>query len=325
MGTVDDGETMSRDEQTHALELAGELLADIELDRSPLDKQVLKASRLARLVKNEEASAWLGRERGGFYQSDIDKNYFLETGRGGEEPTFGGVVSLIPLMQTYQEELAALRVPDVSGDWAYKVASDARRAIAVIRNEILQYQLITSKVSARLHTFVSTTYYQLHFSTQQDSMFERAKTDIDALLAGLGLDSLRRIDSAYAGLQAGDPESISAAMNSVRRLIDGFADQVFPASADTRVDGQGNTIKLGAQQRLNRIRAYIDDNAQSESRAKRLKHSVADIYARVSTGVHNDVSISEAKYLFLSTYVLLGEVLSLPGRTAESTEQVAVD
>ncbi|GID98578.1 hypothetical protein Adi01nite_79900 [Amorphoplanes digitatis] len=35
------------------------------------------------------------------------------------------------------------------------------------------------------------------------------------------------------------------------------------------------------------------------------------IYDRVSTGVDNDVSHSEARFLFLETYTILGEILSI--------------
>jgi hypothetical protein len=179
-------------------------------------------------------------------------------------------------------------------------------------------------VNARLYEFAASTYYSLKLSTRQDTMFEQAKISIDQLLVPLGETALRQIDSAYANLKAGDTESISSAMNSVRRLIDGFADQAFPATTDTRKDGQGKTIKLGQPQRLNRLKAFIDDIAQSSSRATRLKRSVSDIYERVSTGVHNDVTASEAEFLFLTTYVLLGEVLALPGRTSEATADVKV-
>src|ERR1035437_8560729 len=105
-------------------------------------------------------------------------------------------------------------------------------------------------------------------------MFEQSKISIDQLLVPLGETALRQIDSAYANLQAGDSESISGAMNSVRRLIDGFADQAFPATDKTRKDGQGNVIKLGKEHRLNRLKAFIDDNARSVTRATRLKRSL---------------------------------------------------
>ncbi len=36
-----------------------------------------------------------------------------------------------------------------------------------------------------------------------------------------------------------------------------------------------------------------------------------NLYARVSTGVHADVSIEEAQSLFLNCYLLLGEILHI--------------
>ncbi|MEV4753425.1 hypothetical protein AB0K21_44380 [Streptosporangium sp. NPDC049248] len=152
-----------------------------------------------------------------------------------------------------------------------------------------------------LHTFVSKHFYLLRFSAHQGEMFNTAKADIDTILAEIPGEALRKIESAYTNISAGDPESIAGAMNSVRRLIDAVADALFPATTSTRTDGQGNTIKLGDQQRLNRLKAHIDDHVNSKSRGDRLKRAVSDIYARVSTGVHNDVAASEAMYLFLSS------------------------
>jgi hypothetical protein len=44
----------------------------------------------------------------------------------------------------------------------------------------------------------------------------------------------------------------------------------------------------------------------------RLKpEQLQNLYDRVSTGVHNDISLEEAKILFLETYIFLGEVLTL--------------
>ena len=39
--------------------------------------------------------------------------------------------------------------------------------------------------------------------------------------------------------------------------------------------------------------------------------NLANLFDRVSSGVHNDVSVSEARALFLNTYLLLGEILHL--------------
>ena len=42
-----------------------------------------------------------------------------------------------------------------------------------------------------------------------------------------------------------------------------------------------------------------------------LRRTLGDLYDRVSTGVHGDVTSDEARFLFLNTYLYLGEVLAL--------------
>jgi hypothetical protein len=55
----------------HELELAKELLDDIELSRLKVEQLILKASRLARLCGSEEFQKWIGYEMRGYY-SDVE-------------------------------------------------------------------------------------------------------------------------------------------------------------------------------------------------------------------------------------------------------------
>ncbi|WP_436764332.1 hypothetical protein [Streptosporangium sp. V21-05] len=304
---------MTPEERSHALELANELLADIELDRLPLDKLLLKGARLSRLTEDDEFSEWISRELGSYYAKDFNGKYWRMTMRGTEKEgaLYSGAASLSVFVGTLEEELKNLRLPDVSGEYASIALRETRAHISSIRNVVVQYQRVLTTVTNVLHNFTSKHFYLLRFSAHQGEMFDAAKADIDAILAGIPGEALRKLESAYTNISAGDPESISGAMNSVRRLIDAVADALFPATLSTRTDGQGNTIKLGDQQRLNRLKAHIDDHVSSKSQGDRLKRAVSDIYARVSTGVHNDVAAPEAMYLFLSSYVLLGEIISL--------------
>lgn len=321
---------MNHNEAAEALRLAEELLGDIELSQIPIDKQVLKCARLARIMNNVELIEWLNREKNGYFKGDAEKYpRFRETGRVGktdDDHVYAGVVQLQPYLHTMELELAQLRVPNVSSEYARSAIMAVTDRIAGVRNAIVKYQLITSRVSGMLHTSVSAIYLSLRFSGQQDTMFEKAKSEIDTRISKLDEILLQRVDAAYSNLRVGNPESVSAAMNSVRRLIDGFTDSVFPASGETRphpIPGKP-PLRMTQQNTLNRLRAFIDDNAQSRSRSKRLGESAESIYARVSNGVHNDASTSEAEYLFLTSYILLGEILNLPGATGEETVDVEV-
>jgi hypothetical protein len=304
---------MTPAERAAALSLAEELLADIELGRITVDKQVFKASRLARLVNDERAQTWLGYERLGWTAEGptILEWKMGQRGREKDEYVFTSTVQLVSIVATLEAQLQGLRIPDVSGDWANKVVSDIRRERAQLMTEKARFERIVVQVSAMVHQFANKHYNALVFTEQQAEMFDTAKTNIDRVLIDLPGEQIRKIESAYRGIRAGDAESISGAMNSVRRLIDAVADALFPATSDTRLDGQGNVVKLGDQQRLNRIKAFIDDHSGSKSRGDRLKRGLSDIHGRVSTAVHNDVTAEEAEYLFLSAYVLLGEVVGL--------------
>lgn len=304
---------MNPEERAAALCLTEELLSDIELGRITVDKQVLKAGRLARLVNDERAQTWLGYERLGWTAEGPEMIEWKvgQRGREKDDYVFTGTVQLVSIVSTLEAQLQGLRIPDVSGEWANKVVSDIRRERVQLMKEKARFERIVVQTSAMVHDFVDKHHNALVFTEQQAEMFDTAKTNIDRVLMDLPGEQIRKIEAAYRGIRAGDAESISGAMNSVRRLIDAVTDELFSATTDTRVDGQGNSIKLGEQQRLNRIKAFIDDRSDGKSRGDRLKRGLSDIYARVSTAVHNDVSALEAEYLFLSSYVLLGEVAGL--------------
>jgi hypothetical protein len=111
-------------------------------------------------------------------------------------------------------------------------------------------------------------------------------------------------------LADGDQESISQALTTCRRIVEGFADAIYPPSDGTFNIG-GNTLGLGPDKHQNRINVYIHNGTASESRRKRLRQNLANLFDRVSSGVHGDVSAEEARALFLNTYLFLGEVLHL--------------
>jgi hypothetical protein len=313
---------LNTEEREHALELATTLLDDLELGGLALDRAILRASRLARIVDDDDAVQWLRWEQQGFPSGDASLSWRRRTGRvfrDEAENVYIGALRMVSLVRTMEAELARSALPALSGDGIVTATSNILKHTAQIRNIVAKDAAILASVEGQIHSFVVRTFYGLRISTRQAGMFGDAQSRIDGLLRGLDEDFLRRIEAAYAGLTQGDPESISGAMNSGRRLIVAFADAVFPATDEVRRDGQGQAIKLGDQNRLNRIKAYIDDGVGG-SRANRLKRAISDVYARVSTGVHSDVTAAEARSLYLSAYTLLGEMLELRASSEPGAE-----
>lgn len=299
---------MSASKSEHTLELVQDLLDDLELSRSSGESLILKASRLARIVGSAEIKAWLSFELGGYKSSnDISLKYMGITGRWTKKEDNKGYwmpfAQIDALIEVEKSKLSVMRIPD-------STAIVAIRAMNETSANISRYSGIRSKVIARLHSFITDVYYDKLFDNLTESIFEQYQRDVDSLISDKCHDVLDQIPSIMERLSHGEQEPISHALTTCRRIIESFADSIFPATDDV-LDVGGNTLKLDAGKHQNRINAYIHYRCESKSRKQKFRQNLANLFDRVSTGVHQDVTPEEARALFLNTYLFLGEVLHL--------------
>lgn len=307
-------EDQSRSE--HILELAKELLDDIELSRTSAESLILKASRLARWVGSEEVRYWLKLEMGGYNDSnEISLKYMGITGRwiNKEKKTgsWGPLAQQVAGIEAEKTKLSSLRTPDSSGNWANVAVINAINAMTQTSNNISRLSGIRTKVLAQLHAFVSEVYYEKQFDSLSESIFEKYKSDVDTLIGEACGEVLEQIPAVMNRLAEEDQEAISQALTTCRRVIDSFADAIYPPSEET-IEIGGNQLSLTANKHQNRINAYIHQRIESNTRKKRFRQNLSNLYDRVSTGVHNDVTAEEARALFLNTYLIIGEILHIP-------------
>lgn len=299
----------------HISELAKELLDDIELNRMSAEHLLLKATRLARWMGSEETQQWLRLEMIGYNNTDdISVKYMSLTGRWIDREK--GIGYWGPLAQqeagiaAEKAKLASMRTPDAGGQWANVAIYNVTTAMTESANVISTLSAIKSRVLARLHQFVSEVYYSLAFEGLSESIFERYKRDVDVLIAESCGNVLDQMPAVIDRLAEAQPEAVSQALATCRRIIESFADSVFPPTEET-IEIGGNKLNLGPHKHQNRINAYIQRHTDSQTRKKRLRQNLANLFDRVSTGVHADVTLEEAKALFLNTYLLLGEILHI--------------
>ena len=306
---------MEQSRSGHILELSSELMDDIELSRMPVEGLILKASRLARLVGSDEVKYWLSLEMGGYNgTNETSLKYMGITGRWHDKEKqkgyWGPLAQQEAAIAGEKAKLQALRIPDGAGDWAFASTKRVTDQMAASANSISRLSGIKTRVLSRLHQFVSEIYYEKQFDNLSESIFESYKKDVDSLIGGSCGDVLAQIPSVMSRLAEGEQEAISQALSTCRRVIDSFADAIHPP-ADGTFEIGGNQLSLDAGKHQNRINVYIHKNTTSSSRRKRFRQNLSNLYERVSTGVHNDVSAEEARALFLSTYMFVGEVLHL--------------
>ncbi|KHT16200.1 hypothetical protein [Pectobacterium carotovorum] len=300
----------------HELELAKELLDDIEFSRLEIEPLFMKAARLARLCGSEEFKKWIGYEMRGYVSGEaISLKYMTKTSRWTNRDEERGY--WVPLSQIESSiksqnlKLNSLKTPNISGvSAAIRIMDDYYNKVNNVANTISTYTGIRSRALGILHDFVSAIYYEKELDHLAESIFEKYKNDVDTLISDLCSDVLQQIPSVVNRLSEGDTESVSQALTTLRRIIDNFADMVFPPIDGTYEIG-GNELSLGANRHLNRLNAYVHQRVESKGRQDKIRQNLANLYSRVSTGVHAEVSIEEAQSLFLNCYLVLGEILHI--------------
>lgn len=330
---------MNKSKSSHILQLSKDLLDDIELSRLQTLELLLKAARLARIAEKEEVQKWLKFETIGYNSGDkVSLKYMGLTGRWINKKEMKGYWGSLSVqessVQSMQIQLRNMQIQNlqyspssanpneyVSGFGVNRL-KEVTDSIAVrgsrLGSSINKIGSIKSRVIGLIHEFVSAVYYEMLFSDLAGSIFEQYKGEVDKSISHLNEEILSKLPSVYERLASGDSEAISQGLTTCRRIIDGFADAIYPPASDA-VEIEGKPLELGRSNYKNRINAYVSERTSSKSRKKRIRQLLSNIYDGVSSGVHSDVTLDEAKALLLQTYMLLGEVSSLPDLTIETS------
>jgi len=307
---------MAINRSAHELELAKELLDDLELSRLSGEALILKASRLARLCGTEIFQKWLSYEMKGYYSDvDLSLKYMGRTGRWTDKENlkgyWGPLANIEASISTERMKLEGMTTPNISGTQNGLIINREHNTVRnSIAGNIAKLSTIRSKVLGILHDFVSAIYYEKELDSLAESIFEAYKKEVDTLLSEYCGDVIKQIPSVIHRLSEGEGEAVSQALTTVRRIIDSFSDSIFPPSDET-YDVGGNKLSLDSSKHLNRINVFVHQRVESKSRREKIRQNLSNLYGRVSSGVHSDVSIEEAKALFLNCYLLLGEVLHI--------------
>jgi len=193
-----------------------------------------------------------------------------------------------------------------------------------IQRDIESLSGIRPRVIRMIHEFVASVYYELAFSSLAKTLFEQFQSEVDVRMSGMPSAPLERLPAVAERLATGDTEAISHALTTCRRLVDAFADAIYPPRIEP-IEVDGNILQLGPAHRKNRINCFVRERVESRSRRDRIRQTVTHIYDRLSDGVHNDVAPDEAKALALLTYVTIGEIVLLPPASIrEDAERMAV-
>lgn len=302
--------------QEEALRVAEELLADIELQRLKASEVVAKASRVARLVGHAELLEFLRLERSGYPPDGTASEWIDRSGRWSsrEENKFYpmSIAKVEAQITAAQQAVEALQGGgNYSGDYVVVASRQHDDRIGSHAKAAATWSGIRGQVLATVYEMVVEIYHELLFSELQTTLFADTQAKVDGSLAVASGSALDKIERVSDRLRDGDPESVSQALTTCRRLIDSCADHVFPAQPEPYAISDEATLNVGQQHVLNRLQAFTHQCGCPKSRRDRLRHTLSDLYGRCSAGTHAEVTVQEARFVFLQTYVALGEILTL--------------
>lgn len=310
-----------------ALALAEELLADIELRRIAAIDIARKAARLARLLDDIEAMAWLAQEAKGYSSKiDIDETRAaLRSGRsaGDNKIWTQSLSALEGSLDGYRIEMEGLAGPLPSSDWAYRVFIDRSNRAQQLREASNQARELLDKILGSIHQYVGERYDQLRFGAAVESAFQVVRADVDTRIGALIPGGLAMLSAALENAVSDQPEHWAGAAATCRRLLKAAADVLRPPGPDGQLPN-GKPIKMGEGNYINRLMDWITATSASKTVAELVAADLEYLGRRLDAadkgghkGAHADVNRWEASRIITGTYLLLGDVLRLADGTPD--------
>jgi len=331
----------SRQALREALALSEEVLKNIELNEMPLANIALKASRLARLLNDYDSQMILEYEASGYpttpdgvvpdiYRLAVKsgREYQQKDTKTGEVKNYIYPISIEELEQelkSTEAALAAARDPDVSVSSANPnqmvwnpVGNKFERD--TIRTSAARAQRRLSTRRSFIYSYVLRRHYELKFSGIADDIFSRIREAVDSVIGTKVPDAVQKLAAVYENLQSENPEDWANAVHSCRRILQDLANAVYPARANIEkvIDGKKRVIKLGEDQYINRLVAFIEEHSDSErfteivgSHLSFIGDRLDSVFHAAQKGSHAIVSKEEADRYVVYTYLITGDILSL--------------
>jgi hypothetical protein len=325
-----------------ALSLSEEILKNLELSEIPLTNIALKTGRLARLLNDSKNQTIMEYEISGFpstpsglspdiYQLAVaaDREFQLKDDKIGKLKSYVYIESIEEL--EYQTKIAekaldAAKDRDVSvssanpyqtvftpvGNWyeRQQIRDSASRAAKRLSNR-----------RAMIYRYALKKHYELKFSGIADDIFSRIRERVDSAIGDFVPGAINKLAAAYDNLLSENPEDWSNAVHSCRRILQDLADAVFPATEDRaiQIDGKEKIVKLGKDNYINRIMAYVTDHSNSTrfeeivgSHLRFLGERLDSVFQAAQKGSHYTIMTrEEADRYVVYTYLIVGDVLSL--------------
>jgi hypothetical protein len=314
-----------------AREAAKALLDDIESGTVQIAVLLMRAKRLARLLRDQDAQRWLDLELKGYPQNfkfesiGTCKRYAMEGGRITEDGKYylKSLPGIEASFKASEATLSAMKLPSIDkpvqnfleANATLHVFNTSRQHMSATQQSFTSWSELFSSMKSSLHSYAADSSIALELGDYAEGIFEEARNAIDTFVRSHCPEAAQQLVAINERMRDGDKESLSAALNSCRRLLSTVADTLFPATDQDFTDSHGKKRKVGKEEYKNRLICFLDKNISSkgdsallQSEVEHLAARLDAIYEKTCKGVHDGVSPEEARLAVISTFLFLGEL-----------------
>lgn len=314
-----------------ARQTATELLAELETSNVPIAQSLMRAKRLARLLRDSDAQVWLDHELKGYPEGFIFstigscERYASEGGRITPNGKYylKSLPGIEAEVKAAEAGLSSVRMPAIDkpasnyieSGATIQVMNSAQEHLIASKKAFASWTELLAAMRSSLHAYAADSSIALEFGDTAESIFEEARREVDVFVRAKCPGAAQQLVAISDRLRESKAESLSAALNSCRRLLLTVADSLFPAQDAEIVDSKGKKRKVGPDEYKNRLMAFIEKKISHTSDlsivSSELEHLAARldaVYEKACKGVHDTITLSEARLTVIHTYLFLSEV-----------------
>lgn len=315
--------------------LSDEIIKNIELNEIPFESIILKCLRVCRLMNDEVGIKLFSYEAYGYPYNENTGNleecawpilkltgrYYVEKDKYGDVKKYGKTQTVAELnasIDILKARMESARDPNTSissSNHAQYVRPISNRSERLgIVQDISHLTRTLEKIKGAIYDYILKLNTRLKFENNISNILEENEVDVNERLCDLDSTIVNKIKSINDNINSDNPEDWSNALTSCRRILKDVADKLYPPR-EPIIKGD-KKIKLGEDNVINRLIAFIEDNQESKTYNKivgdnldYLGNRLDAIYNATSKGVHSDLTHFEAKRYVVYTYFILGDIL----------------
>lgn len=298
-----------------AKELSDVILEDLEMNQLPISQILMKTKRLARLLHDSDAQKWIDYEITGYppvfdpAELGTCRKYFT-----GDRPVLRDerLRKPRPIGMPQLESYIRTTLPEN----ILKLGPQDAQKIQIVNRH---HEMLNDfeRLKTAVHNYVTEVNIALSVGEYAEGLFEDTRVAADRFIREHCPRVGEELLAINERLDFYNPESFSEALLAVRRILAAVADAVVPVQEPQYKDRKGRERKIGPDQYLNRIFAYLEQNAKGDTLLSLVEAQMTYIFAKADhpgdnlRGLYEPVSRDDVELAIIHMYLIIAEIAKI--------------